>query len=288
MTHLPVQESNIRIEFEHKDVRQELKIQEQGFLFRPSVPGTFVVFVKPLAGYPFFILRAENNHALFYRQAEPDGFYRLSFPTTVAQRSNVICTKFALKNDFRIVRVLPGNVFQMCQLAIVSQGGNFFFRIIKQYEGGLLQNKDGKVFVLDCPRLDYDNWPQLQPVLTKLSTGLKLEEFNGHQKKVNLDKKIVFYGKVRWYNPSLHYGIVAVLKSVTGSPIEYIFDARVYEGELGDLKRDFATLYEGEVIKIETLTTRIVNTRGFASKVSLEAKGISLIRNVNTPSAIIF
>lgn len=268
-------------------------IKEDGYLATIRVNGKFVVFVKPRAEYPSVVfqvagdeernvtirsdyakrLRYETGNAIL----EFSGMYRLVFTTTTTI-DGIICTKFPLTNDFRLAR-LKNIEAEIGQIAVVSQQGKFYFVYTQQYKGKLCRGSAG-YHLLNCPKID--QWPDAQKFLRRLAVGQRILKFEGHTCSDGNEKsgRIEILGVVQWYNPALHYGIVRLMVKKLETGVIQAFDipaARIHESALVKIPRLFKRLVSGDIVEIKTITTDMVDTRGFGTSLPLEVKDVELL-----------
>ena len=278
----------------------DLPIQNNGYLGKPRTKGNFILWAKPFPGD--HIVQVEANKAVSLRGDEANrrekkegvfndqliGWHRLAFPTPVTL-DGIICTKFAMSNDFRLLRLKDGT-FDMSQLAIVSQNGRFYLFVTKQYEGQLLYDSAG-FHVQNCPNLDPQEWPQLQAAVFYMAEGADWPEFVRH--KIEPDKydpdgplqlkpSERHVGKVRWYNPALHYGLVEIyhINNASKTTCRYIVNARVHESRISanGTNGNPNILCAGDLIEINEISAAVTNIRRFQTRFNFEIKRMEILK----------
>ena len=174
----------------------------------------------------------------------------------------------------------------MSQISVVSQNGRFYLFFTPQYSGEGLLGKDG-VYIKNCPNLDPSQWKQLQPILKELVEGQQLGAFDGHQPKqdkyqpdapIKASSSERMIGKVRWYNPSLRYGLCEIyLLSADKKKCRHIVNARVYEGLLVSAEYP-RILCAGDLLEVRELTQHVANTREFKTRFKYDIVDCTLFK----------
>ena len=121
---------------------------------------------------------------------------------------NVLHTEYP-DNNIRLLEVLSEGRFRIWEVALVSQGGDFFVTVQKTYEAYCY--RDGEKFA--CPQ--FAKWPQLVAFLEKLFEGkvdeLPLVASYQPEPKTSTEGLAPSTGKVLWFN--FAQGVGAIITS---------------------------------------------------------------------------
>lgn len=180
---------------------------DRGYVGRIEEVGS--VILKVTAPREAHCFTVDRNKNIFPVDSEvtngTERVHQLGIPI-VRDNRGTFCTLYP-DNNLRLLSLQNGNIISIFEIALVSQGGDFYITKQPTYEAELFRNKAGEIC---CPTLN--NWPAIIPFLNDLfgenpNGFISIAEYVPKQEKerLPLEKNI---GVVIWYNIAQGLGAI--------------------------------------------------------------------------------